>query len=101
MQLTNSRLLSKYVDVLGMGVPRLACLQPAAWLEWGPSSAHLHQHKTQDPREGPSLAGRTTRRILRRGHLRLAREEAERSRRDTSRGAHDASHDDRGYQASA
>ena len=32
------------------------------------------------------------------GHslVRLAREEAERSRRGTSRGAHDASHDDRG-----
>src|SRR3954469_13763868 len=43
--------------------------------------AHLHQHKTQDPREGPSLVGQTTRCFLRRGLLRLAREEAERSRR--------------------
>src|SRR4051812_19785059 len=75
------------VGVLGTGVPRLACLRPAAWLKWGPSAAHLHQHKTQDPREGPSLARRTTRRFLRRGLLRLAREEAERSRRGTSRGA--------------
>ena len=30
------------------------------------------------------------------GLIRLAREEAERSRRGTSRGAHDASHDDQG-----
>src|SRR4051812_29669535 len=89
------------VGVLGTGVPRLACLRPAAWLKWGPSVAHLHQHKTQDPREGPSLARRTTRRFLKHGLLRLAREEAERSRWGTSRGAHDASHDDQGCQAGA
>ena len=63
--------------------------------------AHLHQHKTQDPREGPSLARRTTRSFLRHGLIRMAREEAERSRRGTSRGARDASHDDRGRQAGA
>ena len=57
--------------------------------------------QTQDPREGPSLAGRTTRSFLRHGLIRLAREEAERSRRGTSRGAHDASHDDQGRQAGA
>src|SRR3954469_16883625 len=89
------------VGVLGTGVPRLACLRPAAWLKWGPSAAHLHQHKTQDPREGPSLVGRTTWRFLRRSLLRLAHEEVERSRRGTSRGSHDASHDDRGCQAGA
>src|SRR3954469_8488137 len=60
------------VGVLGTGVPRLACLRPAAWLEWGPSVAHLHQHKAQDPHEG---------RFLKHGLLRLTREEAERSRR--------------------
>src|SRR4051812_35358829 len=64
-----------------MGVPRLACLRPTAWLKWGPSVAHLHQHKVQDPREGPSLVWRTTWRFLKHGLLRLAREEAERSRR--------------------
>ena len=32
----------KVVGVLGMGVPRLACLQPAAWLNQWPSSAHFH-----------------------------------------------------------
>src|SRR3954466_14718654 len=89
------------VGVLGTGVPKLACLRPAAWLEWGPSAAHLHQHKTQDPREGPSLAGRTTRRFLRRGLIRLAHKEAEKSRGGTSRGPHDASHDDQGCQAGA
>ena len=30
-----------------MGVPRLACLRPAAWLKGGPSTAHLHQHKSK------------------------------------------------------
>src|SRR3954471_6499775 len=44
--------LGGYCRVLGTGVPRLACLRPAAWLKWGPSVAHLHQHKVQDPREG-------------------------------------------------
>src|SRR4051812_41487486 len=38
----------------------------------GPSTAHLHQHKTQDPREGPSLTGRTTRHFLRHCLIRLA-----------------------------
>ena len=57
--------------------------------QYGPSSST----QAQDPREGPSLAGRTTRSFLRRSLVRLAREEAERSRRGTSRGARDASHD--------
>ena len=57
--------------------------------------------QAQDPREGPSLAGRMTRSFLRHGLVRLAREEAERSRRGTSRGARDASHDDQGRQAGA
>ena len=55
----------------------------------------------QDPREGPSLAGRTARSFLRRGLIRLAHEEAERSRWGTSRGARDTSHDDQGRQAGA
>ena len=63
----------------------------------GPSSPT----QTQDPREGPSLAGRTTRSFLRHGLIRLAHEEAESSRRGTSRSAHDASHDDQGCQAGA
>ena len=57
--------------------------------------------QTQDPREGPSLAGRTTRSFLRHGLIRLAREEAERSRWGTSRGARDARHDDQRRQAGA
>ena len=64
----------------------------AAWYD--PSSPE----STQDPREGPSLTGRTTRSFLRHGLIRLAHEEAESSRRGTSRGAHDASHDDQGRQ---
>ena len=79
----------------GNGGPRLACLRPAAWLKWWPSTTHLHQHKTQEPRKGPSLAGRTMLGFLRDGLARQAREEAERSRQGTSRGARDASHDDR------
>ena len=88
------------VGVLGTGVPRLAYLRPVAWLKGGltrPSSST----QAQDPREGPSLAGWTTGSFLRHGLVRLAREEAERSRQGTSRCAHDASHDDQGRQASA
>ena len=61
----------------------------------GPSSSV----QAQDPREGPSLAGQTTGGFLRHGLVRLAREEVERSRRGTSRGAHDASDDDRSQAA--
>ena len=68
------------VGVLGMGVPRLACLRPATWLKRGPSAAHLHQLKLKDPHEGPSVAGRTTGSFLRGILIRQAREEAERSR---------------------
>ena len=53
------------------------------------------------PSRGPSLAGRTTRSFLRHGLVRLAHEEAESSRWGTSRGAHDARHDDQGRQAGA
>ena len=52
--------------------------------------------QAQDPRKGPSLAGRTTGSFLRSNPIRQAHEEAERSRQGTSQGARDASHDDRG-----
>ena len=69
-----------------------ACSVAQGVARYGPStSTHA-----QDPREGPSLAGRTTGGFLRHGLVRLAHEEAERSRRGTSRGARDASHDDQG-----
>ena len=84
----------------GNGGPQ-TCLPAACGVaqrgaQHGPSSST----QTQDPREGPSLAGRTTRSFLRHGLIRLAREEAERSRRGTSRGARDASHDDQGCPSS-
>ena len=88
------------VGVLGTGVPRLACLRPAAWLKGGPARPSPST-QAQDPREGPSLARQTTRSFLRHGHIRWAREEAESSRQGTSRGAHDASHDDQGRQSGA
>ena len=83
------------VGVLGTGVPRLAYLRPAAWLKQWPSATHLHQLKLKTLARGQALRGR--------------RQEASsgvassgwpaRRRRDqgrgTSRGARDASHDDR------
>ena len=74
-----------------------ACGVAQGVAQQGPSSST----QAQDPREGPSLAGRMTRSLLRHGLVRLAHEEAERPRRGTSRGAHDASHDDQGRQAGA
>ena len=80
------------------GSPDLpACGVAKRGAQRGPSSPT----QTQDPREGPSLAGRTTQSFLRHGLIRLAHEGAERSRRGTSRGARDASHDDSGRQAGA
>ena len=85
----------------GNGGPQ-TCLPAACGVaqvvaQYGPSSSTQAQH----PREGPSLTGQMTQGFLRHGLVRLARKEAERSRRGTSRGAHDASHDDQGRQAGA
>ena len=75
------------------GSPDLpACGVAQRGAQRGPSSPT----QTQDPREGPSLAGGTTWSFLGHGLVRMAHEEAERSRRGTSRGARDASHDDQG-----
>ena len=60
---------------------------PAA--QYGPSSST----QAQDPREGPSLVGQTTRGLLR-PHQAGSRGGGEIKARSTSRGAHDASHDD-------
>ena len=73
-----------YCRCSGNGGPQ-TCLPTACGMAQGaaqhvpPSSA-----RAQDPREGPSHAGRTTGGFLRHGLVRLAREEAERSRRGTS-----------------
>ena len=75
----------------------VACGVAQGVAQHGPSSSA----RAQDPRKGPSLTGRTTGGFLRNSLVRLAREEAERSRRGTSRGAHDTSHDDQGCHASA
>ena len=85
----------------GNGGPQ-TCLPAACGVaQVGAQCSLASSAQAQDPREGPSLAGRTTRSFLRHGLIRLAREEAERSRRGTSRGARDASHDDQGRQAGA
>ena len=77
---------------------------PACGLRRGSREAQHNPSSStqiQDPREGPSLAGRMTGSFLRHGLVRLAHEEAESSRRGTSRGAHDASHNDQGRQSGA
>ena len=52
-----NRFLSLVVDVLGMGVPRLACLRPVAWLKGGPTTAHLHQHRLKTLARGQASRG--------------------------------------------
>ena len=60
------------VGILGTGVPRLACLRPAAWLKWGPHAAQLHQLKLK------TLArGQASRSFLGGSLNRQARKEAE------------------------
>ena len=90
-------LLSAFWERGSPDLPACGLRRGSKGAQHGPSSPT----QTQDPREGPSLAGRTTRSFLRHGLVRLAHEEAERSRRGTSRGARDASHDDQGRQAGA
>ena len=73
-----------YCRCSGNGGPQ-TCLPAACGVarggaQHGPSSST----QTQDPREGSSLTGRTTRSFLRHGLIRLAREEVERSRQGTA-----------------
>ena len=84
-----------YCQCSGNGGPQ-TCL-PAAYgmarvvAQCGPPSST----QSSRPSRGASLAGRTMGSFLRSSLVRLAREEVERSRRGTSRGVRDESHDDR------
>ena len=91
------KLLSAFWERGSPDLPACGLRRGSKEAQHNPSSSK----QAQDPREGQSLAGRTARSFLRHGLVRLAREEAERSRRGTSRGAHDASHDDQGHQSGA
>ena len=83
------------VGVLGTGVPRLACLRPAAWHKWWPSMAHLHQLKLKILARGQaSRGGRQKASSEAASSGRLAKRWRDQGR-GTSRGARDASHDDR------
>ena len=46
-----------YCRCSGNGVPRLACLRPAAWLKGRPSMAHLHQHELKTLARGQASRG--------------------------------------------
>ena len=84
-----------FVGVLGTGVPRLACLRPAAWLKWGPSMAHLHQPKLKTLARGQaSWGGRQEASSRAASSGRLTRRRRDQCK-GTSRGTRDASHDDR------
>ena len=83
------------VGVQGMGVHRNACLRPAAWLKQWPSAAHLHQLKLKTLARGQaSQGGRQEASSGTASSGRLARRRRDQGR-GTSRGARDASHDDR------
>ena len=84
------------VGILGTGVPRLACLLPAMWLKWWPSTAHLHQRNLKTLARGQASWG--GRRKASSGAAppgKLARRRRDQGK-GTSRGARDASHDDQG-----
>ena len=68
------------VGILGTGVPRLACLRPTVWLEEWPSTTHLHQHMLKTLARGQASRGGRQESFLRSSLVRVAREEAERSR---------------------
>ena len=83
------------VGVLGTGVPRLACLRPAACLKRGPSTTHLHQHRPKTLARGQASRGGRRKassgaaspgRLTRSGDIKAGQ---------TSRGSRDVSHDDR------
>ena len=79
----------------GNGGPQ-TCLPAACGVAQGAAQHGLSPSaQAQDPREGSSLVGRTTRSFLRHGLVSLAHKEAERSRQGTSRGAREASREDR------
>ena len=85
-----------FVGVLGTRVPRLAYLWPAAWLEWWPSAAHLHRLKLKTlARVQASRGGQPKASSEVASPGRLARRRRDQCK-GTSRGSHDASHDDRG-----
>ena len=67
------------VDVVGRGVPRLACLRSRAWLHQRLGTAHLHQPTLK------TLVRQTTQGLLENGLTRQAREEVERSRQGVPR----------------
>ena len=84
-----------FVGILGMGVPRLACLRPTAWLKWGSSAAHLHQRKLKTLARGQVARDRQQEASSEAASSsRLARRRRDQGR-GTSRGSRDASHDDR------
>ena len=89
------------VGILGMGVPRLAFLRPAAWLKWGPSAAHLHRLKLKTLARGQASRGGRQEASSRAASLgRLARRRRGQCE-GTSRGSNDASHDNSGRQVGA
>ena len=84
-----------YCRCSGNGSPQTCVPTAYGVAQVGAQRSPASSAQAQDPREGPSLTGRTTGNFLRSSLPRQAHEEVERSRRGTSRGARDASHDDR------
>ena len=82
------------VGVLGMGVPRLACLRPMAWLCERARTTHLHQQTSKTLARGQASRGgqqeASSGATSSGGVARRRRDQG----RDPSRGARDASHDD-------
>ena len=84
------------IGILGMGVPRLACLRPRAWLHQWPGTSHLHQQPLKTLARGQASRGggrKTSSGITSLGWLLRS---GDIYARGTSRGARYVSRDDQG-----
>ena len=79
-----------------MGVPRLACLRPMAWLHQRPCMAHLHQRTLKTLARGQASRGGRRKTSSGAASLGWLMRGGETKAGGTLRGHYDASHDDQG-----
>ena len=84
------------VGVLGTGVPRLACLRPAAWLHQQPGTAQFGSNNTRPSRGAKPREADDTKTSLGVASLGWLPRSGDIYAGGTSRGSHDESRDDQG-----
>ena len=83
------------VGILVTGVPRLACLRPTAWLYERARTAYLHQQALKTLARGQASRGGRHKTFSGAASPGWLARGGEIQSRQTSRGSHDVSHDDR------